>query len=295
MVTPFDAEGRLDVDGAVRLARALVAEGNDGLVLAGTTGEGATLSDAEKLELWKAVSAAVSVPVLAGAGSNDTAHSVELVREASHSGVAGILAVTPYYVRPSQAGLLAHFGALAAATDLPVVLYDIPVRTGRRIAPATLLRLAHEVPNIVGVKDATGDPVGAARLMAAEPPGFDHYSGDDALTLALVALGGAGVISVAGHWAGPLMRTMLDACMAGDLRRAQAANRRLLSSYDFESSEEAPNPVPAKVMLGLRDLPAGPTRLPMGPVPDGLLERARAVLADVLADEQVSLDDPAVS
>lgn len=291
MVTPFDAEGRLDVDGAVRLARALVSEGNDGLVLAGTTGEGATLSDAEKLELWKAVSAAVSVPVLAGAGSNDTAHSVELVREASHSGVAGILAVTPYYVRPSQAGLLAHFGALAEATDLPVVLYDIPVRTGRRIAPATLLRLAHELPNIVGVKDATGDPVGAARLMAAEPPGFDHYSGDDALTLALVALGGAGVISVAGHWAGPLLRTMLDALASGDLPRAQAANRQLLSSYDFESSEEAPNPVPAKVMLGLRGLPAGPTRPPMGPVPDGLLERAHAVLADV----QASPDAPTAS
>ncbi|HLH46354.1 MAG TPA: dihydrodipicolinate synthase family protein, partial [Acidimicrobiales bacterium] len=158
MATPFDEAGRLDVDGAVRLARWLLDHGNDGLVLAGTTGESPTLSDDEKVELWRAVAGAVDRPVVAGTSTPDTAHSVELTAAAVGAGVAGILAVTPYYVRPSQAGIEAHLRAIAgAAGGRPVILYDIPVRTGRRVAPTTILRLAHDGV-IAGMKDATGDP-----------------------------------------------------------------------------------------------------------------------------------------
>ncbi|HYA69590.1 MAG TPA: dihydrodipicolinate synthase family protein, partial [Acidimicrobiales bacterium] len=173
MVTPFDASGALDIDGAVTLARWLAGNGSDGLVVAGTTGEGPVLSDAELAELWRAVSESVTVPVIAGTGSNDTRHSVACTRLARDVGVDGALVVTPYYSRPSQAGLLAHFRAVADATDLPVLLYDIPVRTGRRIAPDTMLRLARDVPNIVGVKDASADPIGSARLIAHAPDGFE--------------------------------------------------------------------------------------------------------------------------
>src|ERR1700738_5125936 len=154
MITPFDDEGALDLDGAVTLARWLVDHGNEGLVVAGHTGGSPGLSDAEKRDLWRAVAEAVTVPVIAGSTTNDTAHSIELTRAAKEAGAAGILAVTPYYNRPSQAGLDAHFRGVASATDLPVLIYDIPVRTGRKVAHETLVKLAREVPTIVGVKDA---------------------------------------------------------------------------------------------------------------------------------------------
>jgi 4-hydroxy-tetrahydrodipicolinate synthase len=173
MATPFTADGSLDLDGAAHLARWLVAHGNDGLVVAGTTGESPVLSDGEKRDLWRAVAEAVTVPVIAGSGTNDTAHSVELSRMAADAGAAGILAVTPYYSRPPQTGLAAHFRAVAAATELPVLIYDIPVRTGRKVAHETLVSLAKEVPTIVGVKDAAGDPAASARLLAQVPDGFD--------------------------------------------------------------------------------------------------------------------------
>src|SRR3954454_15899052 len=169
MATPFDDNGALDLDGAATLARWLADHGNDGLVVCGTTGESPVLSDDEKLELWRAVAEAVTIPVVAGSTTNDTAHSVELSKAASRTGAAGILAVTPYYNRPSQAGLEAHFRAVAGATDLPVMLYDIPVRTGRKIAHRTLLSLLRGTTNIVAVKDATADPAGSARLVAEAP------------------------------------------------------------------------------------------------------------------------------
>ncbi|MFZ9865168.1 MAG: dihydrodipicolinate synthase family protein, partial [Ilumatobacteraceae bacterium] len=173
MVTPFHADGSLNLDGAVALARWLQNNGNDGLVLAGTTGESSTLTDDEKLSLFDTVAKAVTIPVIAGTGSNDTAHSVHLTKEASKLGVAGILAVCPYYNRPSQAGIDAHIRAMCAATTLPVVVYDIPVRTGRKINTATLAALAHEVKNVVGVKDAAGNPGESARLMTMVPSSFE--------------------------------------------------------------------------------------------------------------------------
>jgi 4-hydroxy-tetrahydrodipicolinate synthase len=278
MATPFDASGALDVDGAARLARWLSDHGVDGLVVAGTTGESPVLSDDEKVDVWRAVREAVTVPVIAGSTSNDTAHSIGLTKRAADAGVSGILAVTPYYNRPSQAGLDAHFRAIAAASDLPVLIYDIPIRTGRKVEHETLVRLAHEVPTIVGVKDAAANPAASARLIADAPSGFELYCGDDALTLPLLAVGGVGVISVAAHWAGELMREMVLAFVKGDVDHARALNARLIPSWDFESSDATPNPIPTKAMLRLLGLPAGECRLPLGPAPEGLEDRARAVL-----------------
>jgi 4-hydroxy-tetrahydrodipicolinate synthase len=278
MATPFTDDGALDVDGAVRLARWLTEHGVDGLVVTGTTGESPVLSDDEKQELWRAVREAVTVPVVAGSTTNDTAHSVALTKQATAAGVAGILAVTPYYSRPPQKGLDAHFRAVAAATDLPVLIYDIPVRTGRKVEHATLVDLAREVPNIVGVKDANGNPAAAAKLIAEAPPGFELYSGDDALTLPLLAVGAVGVISVAAHWAGELIREMVLAYVKGDVDHARAVNARLIPSWEFQSGDLTPNPIPTKAMLRALGLPAGQCRLPLGPAPDGLDDRARAVL-----------------
>ncbi|MEW6152966.1 MAG: 4-hydroxy-tetrahydrodipicolinate synthase [Actinomycetota bacterium] len=285
MVTPFAGDGSLDVDAAVALARWLVDNGNDGLVLAGTTGEGPVLSDDEKADLWRAVAGAVSVPVVAATGSNDTAHTIELTRRAAGCGVAGALVVTPYYNRPSQSGIEAHFRAVAAASDLPVLIYDIPVRTGRKVSHEVLVRLARQVPTVVGVKDAAGDPAATARLVADAPGAFEVYSGDDALTLPLLAIGAVGVIGVASHWAGPEFADMISSFAKGDLARAQQANTRLLASYHFETGDDAPNPVPAKAMMRLLGHPVGQCRLPMGPAPAGLEDRARAVIADLRAPE----------
>ena len=278
MITPFAGDGSLDLTGAATLARWLVEQGNDGLVVAGTTGESPTLTHDEQVALVAAVVDAVEVPVVAGAGSNDTEAAVELTRRCTQAGAAGILTVTPYYNRPSQAGLVAHFSAVAGATDLPVMLYDIPPRSGRKIETATILRLADEVENIVAVKDAAGDVGETARLVAAAPDGFEVYSGDDALTLALLAVGAVGTVSVASHWTTPETVALMEEFFGGDPAGAREANRRMLASYAFESSETAPNPVPTKAMMRVLGLPGGDCRPPMGPEPDGLADRAREIL-----------------
>ena len=279
MVTPFDAEGSVDLTGAVTLARHLVDNGSDGLVVTGTTGEGPTLSDSERVQLWTTVAREVAVPVVAGSTSNDTAHSVELTRMATDAGAAGILAVTPYYNRPSQAGIAAHFAAVAAATPLPVIIYDIPVRTGRKVAVDTMLQLVQECPNIVGVKDASGDPGGAAKLMARAGAGFQCYSGDDSLTLPLLAVGAVGVVSVASHWVGKEIGEMIGLYLEGDVEGARELNAALIDAVSFQSSDEAPNPLPTKAVMRVQGLPAGQCRLPMGQAPDWLEPKARAMLA----------------
>jgi 4-hydroxy-tetrahydrodipicolinate synthase len=282
MVTPFDEEGALDLGAATELARWLVAHGSDGLVLSGSTGESSVLTDEEKVELWRSVAGAVTVPVLAGTGSNDTAHSVDMTRRATECGVDGVLVVTPYYNRPSQSGLYEHFRAVAeAARDLPVMLYDIPVRAGRRIAAATLLRLSREVPSVVALKDAAGDPPTTAHLAAQVPAGFEIYSGDDVMTLPLMAVGAVGVVSVAAHWVGPQLRRVVDAFVAGDLATAIAGNAELLDSFDFESTPEFPNPLPAKAMLRALGLRVGQCRLPMGASTPELESQAAKILAAV--------------
>ncbi|HXX91929.1 MAG TPA: 4-hydroxy-tetrahydrodipicolinate synthase [Acidimicrobiales bacterium] len=278
MVTPFDEQGGLDLPGAARLARWLADNGSDALVVAGTTGEGPVLDDDELTALWSVVVESVTVPVIAGTGSADTRHSIELTRRAAAAGVDGVLVVTPYYNRPSQAGLHAHFAAVARGTTLPVLLYDIPVRCGRKIAHDTMVGLAREVPNIVGVKDAAGDVTATARLVAELGDGFEVYCGDDNLTLPMLSVGAIGLVSVAAHWAGNEIAEMIGAFAKGDVQHAQALNQRLVESFAFESTEEYPNPLPAKAMCRVQGLPAGQCRLPMGAAPAALEERARAVL-----------------
>jgi 4-hydroxy-tetrahydrodipicolinate synthase len=278
MVTPFDSRGVFDGEGAVALAKWLCSHGNDFLVLSGTTGEAPALSDAEKVELWQRIASAVDAPVIAGTSTPDTAHSVELTASARKAGVAAILAVTPYYNRPSQAGIEAHLRSIGrAAGDTPVLLYDIPGRTGRKVDLQVIIRLAAEGV-ICGVKDATGNPAATAGLIAEAPPAFEVYSGNDADTLPLLAVGAVGTISVESHWAGELLGEMIACFAKGDVERARALNGRLLDSHAFQSSDEAPNPVPAKAMLRTMGLPAGQCRLPMGDAPAGLEDRARLVL-----------------
>jgi 4-hydroxy-tetrahydrodipicolinate synthase len=283
MVTPFTDDGSLDVDGAVALARWLQEQGNEGLVLAGTTGEAPTLTDAEKLTLWEAVADAVTIPIVAGSGTNDTAHSVHLTAEASKLGIAGILALCPYYNRPSQAGIEGHLRAIAESTDLPVIIYDIPVRTGRKVSTALLVRLAHEVDNMVGVKDAAGNPAETARLIAAAPADHEVYSGDDALTLPLLAVGAVGLIGVATHWCAPDVVQMLDRWDAGDAAGAREVNDRLLESWAYETGDDCPNPGPAKAMLRHLGQPAGRCRPPMDADPAWLADAATDVLANLVA------------
>ncbi len=283
MVTPFNEDGALDVDASVTLAKWLVEQGSEGLVMTGTTGEGPAVTDEEDWELWRAVAEAVTVPVIAGTTTNDTAHSVHQTRKAEELGCDGILAVTPYYNRPSQEGIYAHFDAVAAATRLPVVLYDIPVRTGRKIETTTLLRLAHEIPNVVAVKDAAGNPGETAKVIRDAPEGFEVYSGDDNLTLPLLAVGAVGVISVAAHWSAPEFVAMMDAWEAGKANEARQINARLVESFDYETGDEAPNPVPTKAMMRTLGLPVGEPRLPMGPTPDGLEDKAREVYSRLKA------------
>lgn len=277
MVTPFDDEGDVDLEGAAELASWLVDRGNDGLVLTGTTGESATLSDEEHVELWRAVRDAVDVPLVAGTGSNDTRHAADLTARAAAAGMDGVLAVCPYYSRPAQDGIEAHLRAVAGATELPVVLYDIPVRTGRRISQEVIWRLVAEVPNIVGVKDALGNPAESARLLVRAPAHLELYSGDDAFTLPLLAVGAVGVISVAGHWVAQEIGEMITAFGKGDVERARAVNARLVESWDFETGDLAPNPLPTKAMLRALGLPAGRCRLPLGDGPAGLEEQALQV------------------
>jgi 4-hydroxy-tetrahydrodipicolinate synthase len=283
MVTPFDVAGDLDGDGAAELARWLCARGNDFLVLAGTTGESPALSDAEKVELWTRVVAEVDVPVIAGTSTADTAHSVELTSAARAAGVAGILAVTPYYNRPPQAGIEAHVRAVAeAARDLPVILYDIPARTGRKVDAEVIVRLAADGV-ICAVKDATANPAATAALIAAAPLSFEVYSGNDGDTLPLLAVGAVGTISVESHWAGALVSQMIASFAKGDVDQARALNARLIDSHRFQSSDEAPNPIAVKAMLRVLGLPAGQCRLPMGDAPPGLEDRARVVLEQLRA------------
>lgn len=281
MITPFDASGALDLNEAVRLAKWLQDNGNDGLVISGTTGESSTLTDAEKLSLWEAVINAVTIPVIAGSGSNDTAHSVHMTKEVTKMGAAGILAVGPYYNRPPQSGLEGHITAMANATTLPVVVYDIPVRTGRKISTQTLAKLANTVPNIKALKDAAGAPAETANLMAQVPKDFELYSGDDGLTLAFLAYGGSGVIGVATHWSAPEHQAMITAFKKGDVALARKYNDILLESYAFETGDDNPNPIPSKVMMNHLGFKVGDCRLPMGPPPAGLADRAATVHANL--------------
>ena len=283
MVTPFDEHGELAVDAAVDLARWLVEQGNEGLVVSGTTGESATLSIDEKLTLLEAVVGAVDVPIVAGTTGSNTRHDIGLTVEASKLGVAGILAVCPYYSRPSQAGIAAHMRAIAESTDLPVVLYDVPVRTGRKLASELIVELAHDVSNVVALKDAARDPGTTAAVIHEAPADFEVYAGDDPMTLPLLAVGAVGAIGVATHWCAPDHVAMFDAWDRGDAAEARRINHRQLESYAFETGDAAPNPLPTKAMLRTLGHAVGEARLPMGPAPAGLDDQAREVYDRLVA------------
>jgi len=283
MVTPFGDDLSLDVDGAVELARWLVDNGNDGLVVAGTTGEAPTLTDDEHLQLAEAVCGAVTVPVLVGTGSNDTAHAVQMTAELERLGAAGALVVSPYYNRPPQAGIEAHFRAVAAATPLPVMVYDVPGRTGRRIAHDVLVRLATEVDNILAFKDATGDVQGTARIVADTPESFQVYSGDGPLLLPMLAVGAVGVVGVSTHWTAPEYAELIRSFTKGDVVRAREINARLIESEDFANSDTVVFSMAVKAMLRTLGLPGGECRPPLTACPPGTEDRAREVLARLRA------------
>ena len=277
MVTPFTAGGELDLDGAQRLAAHLVDLGNDGLVISGTTGESPTTTDAEKLDLLRAVVEAVGdrAHVLAGVGTFDTRHTVESAQAAEKAGVAGLLVVTPYYSKPPQAGLLAHFRAVADATGLPVMLYDIPGRTGTAIEHDTLVQLA-EHPRIVANKDAKADVFAAQRVLAATD--LAYYSGDDALTLPLLAVGASGVVSVTGHLVADRHREMVTAYLAGDVARARELNDSTLP-VTVGIMMRTQGAIMTKAALGLLGLPGGPVRPPLVDATAEQLDVLRADLA----------------
>jgi 4-hydroxy-tetrahydrodipicolinate synthase len=277
MVTPFTREGALDLDAAQRLARWLADNGSDGLVLAATTGESATLDDDERCDLVRAVSAAVTIPVIAGMGTNDTRHTVLLTRQARGLGAAGVILVAPYYSRPPQAGIEAHFRAAAQATDLPVMLYDVPLRTGRRVANEVLARLFREVPNIVAFKDATGDPPAAAALVAQVGDKMDLYSGDDAYTLPLLACGAVGVVGTSTHWAAREFRQMIDAFSRGDVAQARHVHAKLIDSFQFINTDTSVFPMSIKAMLRTLGVECGECRLPFPPAPPEVEAQAREV------------------
>ena len=290
MVTPFDKSGDLDLDVAADLAKWLLDNGNDGLVVAGTTGESPTLTHDEQTELVATVVDTVDAPVIAGAGSNDTKAAIELTRKADKAGASAILSVTPYYNRPPQAGLLDHFRAIADATDLPIILYDIPSRSGRKIETETLLELAHTVENVVALKDAAGDPSETAYFLSQAPEGFEVYSGDDSLTLPLMAIGAVGVVGVATHWTGIEHQKMMSAIENGELEEAQRINAQLQKSFLYESSPEAPNPIPAKVMMELIGFSVGKGRPPMDSLPANLRNLAEEVLAGTEIGQSIKPD-----
>jgi 4-hydroxy-tetrahydrodipicolinate synthase len=275
MVTPFTAAGAVDVDGAQRLAAHLVDAGNDGLVISGTTGESPTTTDEEKDALLRAVVEAVGgrAHVIAGAGTNDTAHSVELARHAEKAGAAGLLLVTPYYSKPPQAGLIKHFTTIADATGLPTMLYDIPSRSVTPIATETLLRLA-EHPQIVAVKDAKDDLGASSHVLARTD--LAYYSGTDMLNLPLLAIGAVGFVSVVSHLVTPQLVEMVAAHDAGDVDRAGQIHRQLLPVYDGLFRTQGA--ILVKAALTLRGLPAGPVRAPLVDATDEEIARLRTDL-----------------
>jgi 4-hydroxy-tetrahydrodipicolinate synthase len=284
MVTPFDADGALDLKRAQDLAKHLVELGNDGLVVNGTTGECPTTSDGEKADLIRAVVEAVgdTATVISGAGTYDTAHSVRLVQEAEKAGAHGVLVVTPYYSRPSQAGLYAHFTTVADATGLPVMLYDIPPRSIVPIEVDTLLRLA-EHPRIVAVKDAKGDLLAGSEVIANTH--LAYYSGDDGLNLPWLSVGAAGVVSVVGHVVAGRIRAMLDAYEKGDTSTARTNHRGMLPVY--RAFARVGGVAFGKAALRLRGFDVGDPRLPIVAATE---EQVTAMAAD-LAQAGVPLAD----
>ncbi|CAL9616060.1 4-hydroxy-tetrahydrodipicolinate synthase [Streptomyces sp. enrichment culture] len=283
MVTPFTASGALDLDGARRLADRLVTEGCDGLVLNGTTGESPTTSDEEKAALVRAVREAAGerAAIVAGVGTSDTRHTIELTRQAEKAGADGVLVVTPYYSKPPQDAVEAHFREVADASGLPVALYDIPGRTGTRIAPETMLRLADH-PRIVAVKDCSYDFLGAQKVIART--GLAYYAGCDEHNLALYAVGGTGWVSTVANVVPRQVRAVLDAFDAGETARAARLQQRITPLVEAMMAADLPGTVTAKALLGRLGLPGGPVRAPLRPAGRGAVDGLLAAYREAVAE-----------
>ncbi len=280
MVTPFDVEGKVNYKAAVELVRTLGKNGSEAIVLSGTTGESPTLTRLEKLELFRRVVQEVGqdIKIIAGTGGNSTAATIELTTEAAKTGVHGILLVTPYYNKPTQEGLHEHFKAVAAATDLPVILYNVPGRTGVNMTAATTLKLA-EIDNIVAVKEASGDVEQAAAICHQAPDGFILYSGDDSMTLPMLSVGAQGVISIASHLVGREIAEMIDHFKKGRCFEARRIHGRLLPL--FKGLFVVANPIPIKAALNLMGVNVGDPRLPLLPLEEKLKFDLQQLLMDL--------------
>ncbi|MBD1379377.1 4-hydroxy-tetrahydrodipicolinate synthase [Metabacillus arenae] len=267
MVTPFDHNGEVDFNATKTLVDYLIANGTDGLVVAGTTGESPTLTTEEKAELFKCVVKAADgrVPVIAGTGSNNTRASISVTRLAEEVGVDGVMLVAPYYNKPSQEGLYQHFKAIAESTSLPVMLYNIPGRSVVNISAETIVRLS-QISNIVSVKEASGDLDAMAEIISKTPHDFTLYNGDDGLTLPILAIGGAGVVSVASHIIGNDLQEMINLYKKGDVLHAASKHRNLLPIMNALFA--APSPSPVKAALNMNGVHVGGVRLPMVPLSD---------------------------
>lgn len=280
MVTPMTEKGEVAFEEAAKLARYLVDNGSDGIVVAGTTGESPVLSDEEKCQLFKVVREAVAgkAVVIAGTGSNSTATSIELTKKAESLGCDGIMLVTPYYNKPSQEGLYQHFKAVALETKLPMILYNVPGRTSVNMLPGTVARLA-EIENIVAVKEASGNLDQVAEIRRTTPKDFLIYSGDDSLTLPIMSVGGNGVISVAAHVAGKMVKEMVEAYVSGKVARAQELHLKLFPLYQVLFITT--NPVPVKAALEIVGIRTGAPRLPLVRATEQEFDAIKKVLGEL--------------
>ena len=287
MITPFTESGAVDFDKAAELAANLIASGNDGLIVSGTTGEGPTLSEDEKLELFRVTKRAVGAEhaIVAGTGNYNTAESMHLTREAETCGVDGALLVVPYYNNPPQEGLYQHFKAIAGATSLPCILYNVPSRAPRNLEASTLQRLA-EIDNVVGVKEASGKLEQFNAVLRAVPPGFLVFSGNDSDTHTIMSLGGHGVISVSAHLVAGKTRRMVDLLATGATAEAAALHRDLLPLV--EGLFWQPNPMPLKAAFNLLGYQVGKPRLPLVELTEGEKDRLRSLLAGCELDAYLS-------
>lgn len=276
MVTPYDEEARVDLDRAAELAAFLVRNGSDGLVVAGTTGEAPTTTAQEKLDLFRVVKDSVgdSAIVVAGTGNNDTADSIDLTKAVNGLGLDAVMLTGPYYNKPPQEGFYRHFRTIAAVTDLPVILYNVPGRTARNIEATTVLRLADNVDNIVAIKEASGDLDQISVICAGAPEGFTVYSGEDMLTLPMLAIGCTGVISVASHVAGKQIAAMVRQYQSGDVVAAAQTHQSLVPVYKACFGPSG-NPACVKRGLEIIGMPVGGLRLPLVPASDGDTECMR--------------------
>jgi 4-hydroxy-tetrahydrodipicolinate synthase len=273
MVTPFDKDGAIDWAGVERLAQHLVDTGHDGIAVNGTTGEAPTTKSSEKLEIIKVVKKVVGskIQVLSGAGDNETAYTVEQAKRSQDAGADGLLVVTPYYNKPPQAGIEAHFRAVAAVTDLPIMMYDIPGRTGVEIESDTIVKLFESVKNIVALKDAKGNI--AATSWVIKRCGIPVYSGDDILNLPFLSVGAVGFVSVCGHTVGLQLKAMLDAWFAGDADKALEIHQQLLPV--FTGTFRTQGAILTKAAMSLMGLPGGTTRLPLVDATEAQIEQLR--------------------